>query len=348
MRILLWHVHGSWTTAFVQGGHTYLVPVNEQRDAYGLGRARTYPWPDDVVEVTAAEVAGTDVDVVLLQRPEELELVTRWLGRRPPPTVYVEHNTPKGEVPGTRHPMADREDLTLVHVTHFNDLLWDAGATRTAVVEHGIPDPGHRYTGELPRFGVATNEPVRRGRVTGTDLLPRFAAVAPLDVYGIGVAALPGHLASRHLGRNGKAALVASRHSGRIGKAALLGPTAVTAYEDPPQSQLHAELPRRRAYLHLTRWTSLGLSLLEAMFLGMPVVALAVTEAVRAVPPGAGVLSTSVDELVDAARWLLHDEPAARRLGTAARAAVRERYGLPRFLSDWDRLLKEVISCASP
>ncbi len=349
MRILLWHVHGSWTTAFVQGGHTYLVPVNEQRDAYGLGRARTYPWPDDVVEVTAAELARTDVDVVLLQRPEELELVTRWLGRRPP-TVYVEHNTPRGDVPGARHPMADRDDLTLVHVTHFNDLLWDAGATRTAVVEHGIPDPGHRYTGELPRFGVATNEPVRRGRVTGTDLLPRFAAVAPLDVYGIGVAALPGHLASRHLGRIGKAARVASRHLGRIGKAARVGLTAsaVTAYEDPPQSQLHAQLSRRRAYLHLPRWTSLGLSLLEAMFLGMPVVALAVTEAVRAVPPGAGVLSTSVDELVDAARWLLDDEPAAHRLGTAARAAVRERYGLPRFLSDWDRLLKEVISCASP
>ena len=24
MRILLWHVHGSWTTAFVQGPHDYL------------------------------------------------------------------------------------------------------------------------------------------------------------------------------------------------------------------------------------------------------------------------------------------------------------------------------------
>ena len=44
MRILLWHVHGSWTTAFVQGGHEYLVPVTGDRGPYGLGRARTYPW----------------------------------------------------------------------------------------------------------------------------------------------------------------------------------------------------------------------------------------------------------------------------------------------------------------
>ena len=45
--------------------------------------------------------------------------------------------------------MADRDDLLLVHVTHFNDLMWDAGSTATTVVEHGIVDPGHRYTGEL-------------------------------------------------------------------------------------------------------------------------------------------------------------------------------------------------------
>jgi hypothetical protein len=321
MRILLWHVHGSWTTAFVQGGHTYLVPVNPRRDAYGLGRARTYPWPDEVLEASPRSLRDVDVDVVVLQRPEEGELARRWLGRDLP-TVYVEHNTPKGDVPHTRHPMADRDDLTLVHVSHFNELFWDSGGTRTAVIEHGIPDPGARYTGELARFGVATNEPVRRGRVTGTDLMPRFAQVAPLDVYGMGVSGL---------------AL-------RLG----LPKGAIEAYDDPPQSFLHAELPRRRAYLHLTRWTSLGLSLLEAMFLGMPVLALAVTEAARAVPAGAGILSTRVDDLVDAARWLLTDETSAREMGAAARTAVRDRYGLPRFLSDWDRLLKEVITCASP
>ena len=27
MRILHWHVHGAWSTAFVQGPHDYLVPV---------------------------------------------------------------------------------------------------------------------------------------------------------------------------------------------------------------------------------------------------------------------------------------------------------------------------------
>jgi glycosyltransferase involved in cell wall biosynthesis len=121
-----------------------------------------------------------------------------------------------------------------------------------------------------------------------------------------------------------------------------LDPDRVALYDDPPQAAMHAELARRRVYVHPVRWTSLGLSLLEAMHLGLPVVALATTEVVEAVPAEAGVLSTRPDVLWDAVRTYLHDEDAARLAGKAARAAALERYGLPRFLSDWDALLEEV------
>ncbi|MFF5232178.1 glycosyltransferase [Dactylosporangium sp. NPDC000521] len=323
MNILLWHVHGAWTTAFVHGKHRYLVPVTDDRGPFGRGRARTYPWPDTVEEVTPDGLPAADVDVVVLQRPEELELAERWLHRRPGrdlPAVYVEHNTPMGDVPDTRHPMADRDDLRVAHVTHFNDLFWDCGSTRTAVVEHGIVEPRARYGGELPRLAIATNEPVRRRRVTGTDLMPRFAAVAPLDVFGMGTAGLPDALG--------------------------LGAGWLRVHDDPPQAAMHEELARRRAYLHLCRWTSLGLSLIEAMTIGMPVLALATTEAVRAVPPDAGVLSTRVDDLVDAAHWLIEDPDEARRMGRRARSAALARHGLDRFLADWDHLLEEAL-CAS-
>ncbi|MGC5019602.1 glycosyltransferase [Micromonospora sp. DT47] len=323
MNILVWHVHGSWTTSFVHGKHRYLVPVTPDRGPYGLGRARTYPWPESAVEVTPQQLRREDVDVVLLQRPEEFDLACEWLGRRvgrDVPAVYVEHNTPKGDVPNTRHPMADREDLLLTHVTHFNELFWDNGGTRTAVVEHGVVAPQVEWTGELNRLAVVINEPVRRSRVTGTDLLPRFAEVAPLDVFGMKVAGLAGHLG--------------------------LPEELLTSHDDVPQHRMHAELARRRAYLHLCRWTSLGLSLIEAMTMGMPVVALATTEAVLAVPPGAGALSTRVDALLAAAERFVAQPAEARRAGAEARTAARARYGLDRFLTDWDRLLEEEV-CAS-
>ena len=314
MRVLHWHVHGSWSTAFVQGPHTYLVPVTPARDADGRGRARTFDWPPNAVEVTPAALAQEHIDVVVLQRPQELELAQRWLGRRPGrdvPAVYVEHNAPRGDVPNSRHPLADQSDIPIVHVTPFNELFWNCGRAPTLVIEHGIPDPGHRYTGELRRAAVVINEPVRRGRVTGTDLLPRFAAHAPLDLFGMAVSKLPRH--------------------GRI-----------ATYEDLPQARMHTEIARRRVYLHPIRWTSLGLSLLEAMYLGMPVVALASTEVVEAVPADAGVLSTRVDVLADALRTFLADGDLARHTGLAGRAAAARRYSLDRFITDWDQLLKEM------
>jgi hypothetical protein len=319
VKVLLWHVHGSWTTAFVEGDHEYLIPVTPDRDPDGLGRARTWDWPASAREVTPEGLRAEDVDVVVLQRIRELDLVREWLGReagRDLPAVFLEHNAPDGAVPDTRHPLADRDDIPIAHVTHFNRLFYDNGRAPTAVIEHGIIDPGERWTGELARAAVVVNEPVRRGRTTGGDLLPGLAAVAPVDVFGMGLAGL---------------------HE-RFG----LDPDRVALHDDPPQAVMHAELARRRVYVHPVRWTSLGLSLLEAMHLGMPVVALATTEAVEAVPPGAGVLSTRPDRLWDAVRMFLHDDDAARLAGKAARAAALERYGLDRFLADWDVLLREV------
>ena len=314
MRILLWHVHGSWTTAFVHGEHEYLVPVLPERGPDGRGRARTYDWPEAAVEVTPEEAADADVDVVVLQRPEELHgLAERWLGGRRPgrdvPAVYVEHNAPQGRIAEMRHPAADRPELTLVHVTHFNDLFWDSGSTPTRVIEHGIVDPGYRFTGELTRAAVVVNEARRRGRVTGTDLLGPLNGGVPLDVFGMDAGALGG-------------------------------------IEDLPQELLHAELARRRVYLHPIRWTSLGLSLLEAMQLAMPVVALATTEVVEAVPPGAGVISTDVDVLADALAAYLADPQRAARDGAVARAYARGRYGLGRFLAEWDETLAAVADGA--
>ena len=316
MRVLLWHVHGSWTTSLVHGGHEYLLPVLPDRGPDGRGRAMTWDWPESAIEVTPEQAAEADVDAVILQRPEELDgLCREWLGGRRPgvdvPAVYVEHNAPQGRINQMRHPAADRPELTLVHVTHFNDLFWDAGSTPTRVIEHGVVDPGHRYTGELERCAVAINEPVRRARVTGTDLLERFGRAAPIDLFGIGAGPLGG-------------------------------------VEDPPQALLHREMPRRRLYLHPIRWTSLGLSLIEAMHLGMPVVALATTEAPEAVPPDAGLVSTSVEALNEGIRRLMTDPDEARDRGAAAREAALRRYSLGRFLADWDELLEELAGAGGP
>ncbi len=306
MNVFIWHVHGSWTTAFVRGRHRYLVPRLPDRGPWGRGRAETYAWPESAVEVSPEQARKEPIDVVVLQRPEELDgRAEEWLGRRPGrdvPAVYVEHNAPQGRVNEMRHPAADRDGLTLVHVTHFNALFWDSGRTPVRVIEHGVVDPGHRYTGELPRGVAAINEPRRRARVVGADLLPELGRDVPIDLYGMQTA------------------------------------------NDVGQGRLHDEMARRRFYVHPFRWTSLGLTLIEAMHLGMPVLALGTTEVPEAVPPGAGVVSNRLEVLREAACELVRDPERARRMGAAARRAALDRYSLDRFLDDWDRLLAEVAA----
>lgn len=315
MRIFAWHMHGGWMDAFVRGDHDYVLPI----DPDGGGGIGKRDWNRNrVQEAPQGSVTGEDVDVLVLQRLEEFDWAEQHLGLRPGrdiPTIFVEHNTPRENVPESRHPLADRDDILIAHVTHFNALFWDTGRAPTTVVEHGIVDRGYLYTGELPRMGVAINEPVRRGRVSGSDLLGDFSRVAPVDVFGMKAEGL-----ARHLG---------------------VSPDAVVAAGDLPTDDLHRELARRRLYLHTTRWTSLGLALLESMHAGLPVVGVETTEIRRAVPPEAGTVSTRPGELQAAARRFIEDPESARLAGLAAREHALEHYGLGRFQNDWSTVLAD-------
>ena len=314
MRVLLWDVHGGYTDALLAGGHRYEFLPADRAGRGGLSRYDGDP-PAGAEEVSAEALRDDPPDVVVLQRPEEVQLCRTALGREPghdQAAVFCEHNTPKESIPNTPHPMAG-QGVQIVHVTHLNALLWDCGDAPTAVIEHGLADPGAGYSGTLAHLAFVVNEPVRRWRVTGTDLLPRFAPM-PVDAFGIAGDRLPAALNQQP----------GVRFAGNL---------------KPPA--LRDALVRRRAYLHLNRWTSLGLSLIEAMLLGMPVVVLDTTAAAATVPPGAGALSADPAVLVTAAARLLADPDEAARCGAVARQAALERHGLDRFLADWDRVLAD-------
>jgi hypothetical protein len=319
MNVLIWHVHGAWTTNFVQGDHDYIIPRIPDRGPDGRGRPGNYAWPDRAVERSPDELAEQPIDVVIVQDSRQLALAGHWLGGRKPgrdlPLVWLEHNTPQGRIAEMRHPARDRDDLTVVHVTHTNDLFWDCGTTRTRVIEHGVIDPGQRWTGSVAASAIVVNEPVRRGRIAGTDLLPRFGAAGGIDAFGIAVDALVEHFER---------------------------PAWLTVCGDLPQHEMHAALAQRRCYVHPFRWTSLGLSLIEALLLGVPVVALATTEAPLALGEGNAIVSNDVDQLVAAVRRLHHDHELAACLGERGRRRALEQFSLARFLTRWDRLLEDV------
>jgi hypothetical protein len=197
--------------------------------------------------------------------------------------------------------------VLLVHVTPFNRLVWDSGPTPTIVIDHGIAVPEHaRYSGRLARGIVVINDLASRGRRLGLDLYLDAATHVPLDLVGMD-----------------------SQRLGGLGEVE------------------HGDLPafeaRYRFYYHPVRWTSLGLSLIEAMHVGMPIVALATTEVPTLIVDGvSGITSTDPARLVEGMRELLRDPGLAAELGRAGQAVARERFSIERFGRDWTAALELV------
>ncbi len=309
LRILTWHVHGNYMYYLSQVPHDWYLLCKPERPPGYAGRAGVLPWGDNVHDCPVQAVRDMAFDLVLFQSREHYladqhEILSP--EQRRLPKIYLEHDPPQAHPTNTRHP-AEGADLLVVHVTAFNQLMWDNGATPTHVIDHGVVVPtGVRYTGELERGVVVVNHLQRRGRRLGLDVFRDVRQRVALDLYGMDAESLGGQ--------------------GEL-----------------PYARLLEREAQYRFFFHPIRYTSLGLALCEAMLLGMPIVGLATTELPTVIRNGEnGYVDTSVDRLVDAMHWLLADPAAARRLGEQAQRDAAERFGIGRFVADWSATLERV------
>ena len=317
--MLIWQIHGSYLNTLVQAPHRFYLPTKPDKpEGYG-GRGPTYSWTPDTVEVAAEEVCDLYLDLIVYQTPKNFfedarEILTP--EQRTLPAIYLEHNTPQGRINEMVHHVND-PGVLLVHVSHFNDLFWDCRETPTRVIDHAVVPQGGGYTGELDRGVSLVNDMPRRKRVVGGDIFARARREVPLDLFGF--------------------------NSKKVG-----------GFGDLPQAEVHERMKAYRFYFNPIRYTSLPLSVLEAMELGLPVVALATTELVTVIKDGEnGFIDTNVGNLIRRMQELLADPEQARLIGEAGRRTVRERFGLERFVADWDAAfdealkLREVMPCVS-
>ena len=313
LNVLIWHIHGSYLNALARVDHEWLLPLKPGRpEGYG-GRGRTFDVPQNMREIPADRVRGHDIDVVVLQTPRNLcEDAPALLGpaHRSLPTVYLEHNVPRPHAVDTRHPFAAERGL-LVHVTRFNQLMWDNGDAPTRVIEHSVAlDPAIAYDGSLPRGITVINGMQARPRIAGYDLFLQARERVPLDAVGM-----------------------TTEEFGGLG--------------DVPYRDLHRLTARYRFLFSPMRYTSLPLAVIEAMTIGMPVVALATTAIPDVIQDGVnGFVSHDPEVLIERMRMLLADPDLARTIGARGQQTARERFGLERFRADWTRALQTAIELA--
>ena len=309
LKVLTWHTHGSYLYYLSQAPHDFFVLSKPGRPPGYGGRCGHIPWGDNVHDLPVANVRSQEFDCILFQddhqwEKDQYEFLTP--AQRALPRIYLEHDPPRAHPTDTPH-LVDDPNVLLVHVTPFNELMWDNGRTPTRVIEHGVLVPdGVRYRGELERGLVISNHLGRRGRRMGPDLFLRARAELPLDLVGM-----------------------AAEELGGIGEVQ------------------HARLPAFAAHYRFLfspiRYSSLGLAVIEAMMIGMPVVALATAEMATVIEDGAnGYSDTRFERLGECMRELLRSPSLARDIGQAGRRRAQERFSIERFSADWDAALRYV------
>jgi hypothetical protein len=311
LRILTWHIHGSYLYYLTQVPHEFYLPVKPGKpEGYG-GRLSGFDWGENVHDISAEDVKYQTFDCILLQSrknylQDQFEILSD--AQRRLPRIYLEHDPPQEHPTNTQHFVND-PDILLVHVTHFNNLMWDCGVTPTCVVEHGVMVPETvQYRGDIPRGLVVANGLRSRGRRLGADIFQRVRQSVPLDLVGMDAKSLDG-LGEVH-------------HS-------LL-----------PSFESHY-----RFFFHPVRYTSLGLAVCEAMMVGLPIVGLATTELAIVIENDVtGYINTQLEYLIDCMNHLIADEKTAQRLSHNVREYARSRFGIQRFVRDWMQVFERVMS----
>jgi hypothetical protein len=295
LKILTWQTHGSYLRYLAQAPHDFHVIAAPGELAPGR----------NLTAVAPEQVRHLDFDCILFQDDAQyFDAQHRLLSaaQRALPQIYLEHDPPREHPTDTLHPVQDRNVL-LVHVTPFNQLMWDSGVTPNRVVEHGVIAPPLTWSGELERGLTVVNHIATRGRRLGWDIFQAARREVPLDLVGMGEEAM----------------------------------------REVPLRDLPRFAAPYRFFFHPVRYTSLGLALIEAMMLGMPVVALATTEVASVIRNGEnGFAATSYELLLADMHRLLMDHALARHLGERGRRMAMERFGIGRFIEDWNSVFAEV------
>lgn len=311
LKIFTWHIHGSYLFYLSQGKYDIYIPTKPEKTEGYYGRGETFPFGANVIEVPAEEVKNREFDVILYQTNQnylidQYEILSA--EQRELPKVYIEHDPPRQHPTDTKHVVND-QNVNLVHVTHFNSLMWDCGQTPTMVIEHGVTAPDAPYTGEKPRGIVVINNLPLRGRLLGLDIFLKVREHVPIDLVGMG--------------------------TGDLGLGEVLHP------------QLPEFISKYRFFFNPIRYTSLGLAVCEALMQGIPVVGLATTELSAVIDNGhSGFIHTDVNYLIDKMNLLIEDADLARQIGAGGRELAQNRFNIMRFTHDWEQLFNRVTSQA--
>lgn len=182
-KIFTWPVQPSYLFKLAQAGFEIYIP-----DGQNESFRKQFSEQKNVIETKVADIKDLALDAILFQDEHNYQTAQYEVlspQQRELPKVYLEHRPPKQHPTNAKHWVEDTE-VQLVHVNHYNALMWDNNEVPVTVIENGVPESQASFTGEKVCGVVVLEENLADERVSGMDIFMQVKEVVPLEVVQIG------------------------------------------------------------------------------------------------------------------------------------------------------------------
>lgn len=182
-RIFTWPVHQSYLFELAKGDFEIYIPNGQSENFQSQ-----FLDKKNVIETDVASIKDLQLDCILFQdeysyQTAQYEVLSPQ--QRELPKIYLEHNPPKQHPTNAKHVVED-VDVQLVHVNHYNALMWDNNLVPVTVIENGVNENDASFTGENACGIVVFEEDPADDRVTGMDIFGQVKEALQLEIIQIG------------------------------------------------------------------------------------------------------------------------------------------------------------------
>ena len=182
-KIFTWPVYPQYLQELAQGDFEIYIPEGQNQTL-----RQQFINCKNIIEVSADAVKNLPLNCIIFQDEHSYLARQHTLfsdQQREIAKVYVEHQPPKQHPTNAKH-VVDDLLVRLVHVNHYNALMWDNNQTPVTVIENGVKETDASFTGKKPCGVVVFDENSTYSRVTGLDIFEQIKEALPLEVMRIG------------------------------------------------------------------------------------------------------------------------------------------------------------------
>jgi glycosyltransferase involved in cell wall biosynthesis len=317
MKIFTWNVHGGYLSMFSKLNYELYIPYTEGRPYNYDGKTPGYEWSDNVYEISYNQINNINYDIILYQTAQHvMEEQYRCLSQsqiNDAYKIYIVHS-PINDFDlvnknlGVVESHINEQMNLIVHIAEYTKKQWakymPSLSNKSIVIYHSIPLSNIVATYSINRAVCAINDIGIRAD-SGRDEIKYLLKKIGIDLYG--------------------------KNTEMIG-----------GYGSIPRENLMSILSQYSIYINPTVHNSLPMTVLEAMSIGLPVIALNTTDLHIAITDGIeGYLCNTVDDIIDKYNYLLNNKSKIQGMGINAREKIKNYFSFDRFEKSWNSIILE-------